>query len=149
MLFLKERKSESLFCALLEKSERANRSFSLFLKRAKERIAPWRSFCKERRAKERKCDKAKERLTNPGYYRCQPACSTQGLKFIFTLFYSCVSSVFSCVFKSIRNINRPNHQLPTHVYYAQQSPQAPPPYQNVIYRTVPIFNSKSYHIKSV
>ena len=43
--FCKEQKNELLFCALLEKSKRANRSFLLFLKRAK-----------ERRAKERKSD---------------------------------------------------------------------------------------------
>ena len=44
LLFWKEQKSESLFGALLVKSERANASLLLFWKRARERIAPCRSF---------------------------------------------------------------------------------------------------------
>ena len=56
--FRKERKSKLLFFALFEKSEKANRSLALFLKRAKERIAPWRTFWKERKSEERKSERA-------------------------------------------------------------------------------------------
>ena len=43
-LFLKERKSKTLFCALLEKKKKTNSTYALFLKRAKEPIALFRSF---------------------------------------------------------------------------------------------------------
>ena len=36
-----------------------------------------------------------------------------------------------CIINSITNVTRPNNQLPIHAYYAQKSPQALPPYQNV------------------
>ena len=59
LLFTKRaKKSDLLFGTLLVKSERANCSFSLFLKRTKERIAPWHSFLKELKSKERKSERA-------------------------------------------------------------------------------------------